>query len=188
MTENEIKKINNNSIVESINFEDMITNWLRSLDLKESTKKTYRRKLRPFFRWLETKNKLNANYNLKKEDVIQFKQELLKEGKSIYTINGYLTTVRRFFEWLSDNNSNIDNITKGIRNFKKPEGHSRDDLTAEQVKECLNSIDTTTITGKRDYALFNLLARTGLRSIEIKKCTGEGYKTEARKNSPLYSR
>jgi len=42
----------------------------------------------------------------------------------------------------------------------------KDPLTVDDVSGLLGSIDRSTIEGKRDYALINLLIRTGLRTIE----------------------
>jgi integrase/recombinase XerC/integrase/recombinase XerD len=43
----------------------------------------------------------------------------------------------------------------------------------EQVNTLLNSIDRTTIRGKRDYAMINLMLRTALRTIEVIRLTVE---------------
>lgn len=42
-----------------------------------------------------------------------------------------------------------------------------DPLTLPQVKELLSSIERASVLGQRDYALINLLIRTGLRTIEV---------------------
>jgi site-specific recombinase XerD len=43
----------------------------------------------------------------------------------------------------------------------------RDAFSVEQISELFNSIDCSTLLGKRDFALLNILARTGLRTIEV---------------------
>ena len=43
----------------------------------------------------------------------------------------------------------------------------RESFTPFQVRDLLNQIDTSTIQGKRDYAIINLMARTGLRTMEV---------------------
>ena len=40
-------------------------------------------------------------------------------------------------------------------------------MTIEQAKRLLSSVDRNFLIGKRDYAILNLLLRTGLRTIEI---------------------
>ena len=58
------------------------------------------------------------------------------------------------------------NIARGIKGAKKVRGFRKDPLTVEQAKDLLKGIDRSTVQGKRDYALLNLLIRTGLRTIE----------------------
>ena len=43
----------------------------------------------------------------------------------------------------------------------------RESFTPSQVRDLLNQIDISTIQGKRDYAIINLMARTGLRTMEV---------------------
>ncbi|WP_018250390.1 tyrosine-type recombinase/integrase [Orenia marismortui] len=157
---------NNNQLADGFNPEQTIDEFLRSQDVKESTKKGYRRQLRPFFRWLETIDKNNA---LQREDILEYKLYLKKEGKSASTINAYLTVVRKFFKWLSSKNHNINNIAEDIKNVKTSQEHKKSALIDSQVKELLDSIDITKITGKRDYAMIKTMLFLGLRTIEVSR-------------------
>ena len=56
-----------------------------------------------------------------------------------------------------------------MKGLKKPKGFRKDCLTVEQIRAALSSFDTATSEGLRDYALFNLLVRTGLRTVEIRR-------------------
>jgi len=38
---------------------------------------------------------------------------------------------------------------------------------SEICRDLLSQIDTSTVQGKRDYAIINLMARTGLRTMEV---------------------
>jgi integrase/recombinase XerD len=55
--------------------------------------------------------------------------------------------------------------------LKKPKGFRKECLTTDQIKSALAVFDTTTLDGLRDYALFNLLVRTGLRTVEVSRAT-----------------
>lgn len=55
--------------------------------------------------------------------------------------------------------------------MKKPKGFRKECLTIEQIRTALASFDTNTSEGLRDYALFNLLVRTGLRTVEVSRAT-----------------
>ena len=55
--------------------------------------------------------------------------------------------------------------------LKKPKGFRKDCLTVEQIRTALASFDIYTPDGLRDYALFNLLVRTGLRTVKVSRAT-----------------
>jgi len=59
------------------------------------------------------------------------------------------------------------NIARGVRGTRKAKGFRKDCLTQGQIREALASIDGGSLKGLRDYALFNLLVRTGIRTIEV---------------------
>jgi integrase/recombinase XerC/integrase/recombinase XerD len=59
------------------------------------------------------------------------------------------------------------NIAKDIKGIKGASFFMKDPLSQKQIKELFLSIDTKTVFGKRDYAILNLMVRTGLRSIEV---------------------
>jgi len=71
------------------------------------------------------------------------------------------------------------NIAKGIKGFKRAKGFRKDPLTVGQIKELFKIVDTSTLQGKRDYALLNLLVRTGLRTIEIVRANIEDIRQES---------
>lgn len=145
---------------EEINLKKFAEDFLKSLDVKNSSRYTYKRQLKGFFSWLNKQP-------LSREDILDYK-EFLRNDKNLssLTIAGYLTAIRKFFDWLEINRI-YPNITKGIKNPKRKKGFRKDALTAKQVKELLQSIDLSKIIGLRDFAILNLMVRTGLRTIEI---------------------
>lgn len=158
-----------------IDFKSHSVQFLKSLDVKNTSRYTYERQLREFFKWF-TQQKL---ITLDREHILDYK-DFLKNDKNLssLTVAGYLTAVRKFFEWL-ENEKIFPNITKGIKNPKRKRGFKKDALTAQQVKKILLSINTKTLTGKRDYAILNLMIRTGLRTIEITRANREDITTQA---------
>lgn len=145
---------------------DLIEKFILDLDIKQNSKSTYRRQIKPFFLWLLSKYNM-ANIGLvTHQDICQYKHDLLANGKSAYTVSGYLTVVRKFFEWLECNKI-FPNIAKNVKGLKKPKGFRKDCLTISQIHETLAIFDLDTLEGLRNFAIFNLLVRTGLRSIEV---------------------
>lgn len=146
-----------------------IEQFLLSLDVKESSKNTYRRQLKEFFIWFHKKKIIHPT----REDILTYKRYLNdKQLLAALTIGGYLTAVRRYFEWL-ETVKIYPNIAKGIKGPKRKKGFKKDALSIDQVRKLLSSIDRSTLHGLRDYALLNLMIRTGLRTIEIIRANRE---------------
>ena len=143
--------------------------FLQSLDIRASSKYTYKRQLKEYIIW---QTKLNI-VTPSREDILRYK-EYLQENRALsaLTIGGYLTAVRRFFEWLEAEKI-YPNIARGVKGPKRRKGFKKDALTLEQAKTLLKSIDKSSLTGKRDFAILNLMLRTGLRTIEIIRATKE---------------
>ena len=155
--------------------ETILIKFMHSLDICDSSKHTYARQLREFFCWL---NKQSLS-ELSRETILAYK-DFLKNEKQLasFTIAGYLTALRRFFEWL-ESIKLYPNVAKSIRGPKRRPGFKRDALTVAQVRRLLESIDRNGLDGMRDYALINLLVRTGLRTIETVRATREDISNNA---------
>jgi integrase/recombinase XerD len=140
-----------------------IAQFIASLDVRDSSKQTYKRQLHEFIRWLNNQQA----HEITREMILAYK-EYLKTEKALaaFTIAGYLTAIRRFFEWLESIKA-YPNVAKSIRGPKRRHGFKRDALTVDQVRKLLASIDTASLEGMRDHALINLMVRTGLRTIEV---------------------
>ncbi len=152
-----------------VNFDSFVQQFLQSLDVRESSRATYKRQIQEFLLWCRQKNL----FALKREDILRYKEALSKEKKlAALTICGYLTAVRKFFEWLEAMQM-YPNIARGIKGPKRKLGFKKDSLTLEQVKFFLSSICCNTLSGLRDYAMLNLMIRTGLRTIEIARACKE---------------
>lgn len=148
---------------------ESIKKFLASLDIRQSSKNTYERQLKEFFAWCKSADITS----LSREDLLAYKVYLSKDRSlAAFTISGYLTAVRRYFEWLEAYQQH-PNIARGIKGPSRKRGFRKDSLTVEQVKKMFSSIDRSTLAGKRDFALINLMIRTGLRTIEIARAQRE---------------
>ncbi len=143
--------------------------FINSLDIRSSSKHTYQRQLKEFVGWYRD----SGSPLLDREQILQYKDYLkTKRELAAFTISGYLTAVRRFFEWLEESGLH-KNSARGIKGPARKRGFRKDALTIEQAKLILNSINRRTLSGKRDFALINLMIRTGLRTIEIARALRE---------------
>jgi integrase/recombinase XerD len=148
--------------------EALIDNFIASIDAKSNSKGTYRRQIRPFIEWIAQKYSMDNLRHLSQVDIYTYRDSLIRAGKSAYTISGYLTAIRKFFDWL-ESQKIFPNIARSVKGLKKPKGFRKECLTIEQIKAALASFDLSNLEGLRDYALFNLLVRTGLRTIEVSR-------------------
>ncbi len=89
-----------------------------------------------------------------------------------------VAAVRRFFAWLEEKGL-YANVAAGIKGARTPKGFRKGTLTVEQIRATLQGINKSSIEGKRNYAIFNLLVRTGLRTIELHRANIEDIRQEA---------
>lgn len=154
--------LNNNSLVK-VDLSTRVGEFLKEQDVKDTSRNTYRRAITQFFFFMSNNNRIPEG-----SDILEYKQFLNKEGLSAYTINAYLVVVRKFFAW-TESKKIYPNIAKTIKGMKSPRGFRKECLTNEQISRVLMRINSSTIQGKRDFAIVNLLLRTGLRTIEIQR-------------------
>jgi integrase/recombinase XerC/integrase/recombinase XerD len=140
----------------------LVDKFLAAQDVKASSKETYRRSLRNFLEHLNENRIKKPTF----ETILAFKASLIERGLSSLTVNSYLVVCRKFFAFL-DRMGIYPNIAKDIKGIKGASFFMKDPLSQKQIKELFLSIDTKTVFGKRDYAILNLMVRTGLRSIEV---------------------
>jgi integrase/recombinase XerC/integrase/recombinase XerD len=148
------------------NLDQLIESFLLAQDVGITSKVVYRRALKRFKEFLSLREAAGGVGYLTKTDIVQYKSHLLAEGLSPRTGNLYLTSVRQFFKYLESNRIYPD-VSTGLKGFKRSYGFNRDPLTLQQARDLLASIDTTSIIGKRDFAMINLMLRTGLRTMEV---------------------
>lgn len=156
-------------IVSTDSPEDKISAFLDSLDVAEKSRATYSRSLRQFISWMRDTGR--HSLQLQREDILAYK-DALAGNKSAYTVTLYLTSVRKLYQYLESQKLYPD-ITRGIKGAKKPRGFRKDTLSQEQLRETLSSMESL-----RDYAIFNLMARTGLRDIEVSRALVEDIRME----------
>jgi integrase/recombinase XerD len=153
-----------NTLVLSPDYQSIIERFLAAHDIKPKSKETYRRALRQFFVYLEA----NGGVQPTRETLIAYKAYLINKDLSAYTVSAYIIALRKLFQW-TESEHLYANIASTIKGQKKPRGFKKDALSVKQARKLLTEMETDTITGARDYALVNLLVRTGLRTVEAER-------------------
>lgn len=159
--------------------------FMRSIDSQPSTKKTYVKAIGIFMGWVENSGRVLST--LTPVDILAYKNNLLEQNKSGLTINLYLSVVRRFYKWTKSNNlyPNIADSVISVRTNRKT--FRKMHLEDEEGLQLLEyEAEAKVVGGKtpvhskilndaerqislRNFAMINLMLRTGLRTIEVSR-------------------
>lgn len=152
----------------------LMDEFLAQQDIRENSRKKYRDNLHVFIGWITRNCDVR---NLTKADLIAYKTWLINTGRAPSTVDNYLAPVRQFFAFLADNDIH-KNISIGVRSPIRYQGYSKEYLKPGEVVRLLQSINRSTDNGLRDYAILNLMVRTGMRCIEVARANVRDLKVE----------
>ena len=150
---------------QSASIVEAVEAFLSECDIRANSKNVYRRGLLYFFRWVESTGRVISE--LTRADILAFKEILLQTHSNL-TIAGYMVALRRFYEW-TEGCKLYPNIARGIKSPKRKNAYLKEHLRENQITDLLAHFEGNT----RDYAIVNLLLRTGLRCIEVVRANVE---------------
>lgn len=157
---------NTNLAISSYNIQQiddtLIQSWTEYVDVKKNSATTYKRAIKQFSIYL---SKFQIRYP-KREDIISFRDSLTAKGLKATTVQNYLIAVKLFFQWTEQMGIYPD-IARHVKAPKVSRNHKKDYFTSTQSKDLLDFIDTSTLKGKRDYAIIFLMITCGLRTEEV---------------------
>lgn len=140
--------------------ETLLEEFIDSQDIAPASRATYRRNLRQYFTWItETGRSLQA---VDLSDLISYKEQLL-ENLTALTVASYITTLRKFYAWV-EAKKYYPNIARGLKAPRRRHQFKKQPLQIEDSRALLNYFESKAL---RDFAIVNLLLRTGLRTIEV---------------------
>jgi integrase/recombinase XerC/integrase/recombinase XerD len=149
---------------------ELVDRFLESHDVRASSRATYKRMLKMFCSWLEESGR--RLIDMRREDVLAYRDALKERGLSSYSVSSYLSAAKQLFAWLEAERI-YPNVARGVKGPKRPKGHAREHLTAQELREAVTTIERDERLSEqdrlRDVALFHLVARTGLRTIEASR-------------------
>ena len=141
--------------------QELVAEWIKFADVAERTQKNYNGALKQFFKFIAE----NQIVNPTRDTVIAFRDELLKTQKSS-TVQLKMASIKLFFKFL-ELKGIYKNIAVNVKSPKVSIDHKRDALKAEDAKQVINNIDTSSSKGKRNKAIVTLMMICGLRSCEV---------------------
>ena len=144
-------------------YDEVLTSFLNGLDIMETSRETYRWGLVRFFKWIRSSGR--SLETLSAADIMSFKNSLMKEKLSPLTIGGYVTAVRMFYSW-TETSLLYPNIARSVRPPRGRKGFRKCALSPQESASLLDYLKERSL---RDYAIVNLILRTGLRTIEVSR-------------------
>ena len=154
-----VGRVETTTYQKGVSIDKAVEAFLSECDIRANSKNVYRRGLLYFFRWVESTGRVISE--LTRADIITFKDSLLATHSNL-SVAGYLVALRRFYEWC-EGNKLYPNIAKGIKSPKRKNAYLKEHLRENQIHDLLKYYEGNL----RDYAIINLLLRTGLRTIEV---------------------
>ena len=168
----------------NVSMDNIVDAFMMSVDAMESTRETYRKAMFLFTGWIgESGRNIGA---MTTADIIAYKDYLLNGRKSALTINLYLSVIRKFYKWTKANGIYPD-IADGVSSVKtRKDTFRKMHLASEEGAQLLEyEASAKTVSGNsklskklnenermialRNYAMVNLMLRTGLRTIEVSR-------------------
>lgn len=150
-------------------YDDFLSKYEASIE----TQKGYRVALTNFSNFLKDNNVIEPS----ESDLEAYRVYLSKHLHSAGTQNRYMRVIKQFFSYLSSKKL-YDNVALEVKKAKvRNDNTKREAFNEEQIKAILDSIDTSSIVGKRDYAIILLSVTCGLRLCEISRANIEDIET-----------
>ena len=122
-----------------------------------------RRNLEKFSNWLNDIKQLDS---ITTDDLSEYLSKRKKEGLAASSIRQNVVSLKIFFRFLCNNKILSEDIAEGLFS-PKPEQLLPKTINQKDVKQLLESIETSDPLGMRDRALIELLYSSGLRLGEI---------------------
>lgn len=150
----------------TLTINQVIDEWLDNCDVQSITRYYYRRKLMPWFNWLNVQGKNPRTPS--RADVIAYKRSLEDRGHTQLTVNGYVTTIKLFYRFLEERRY-YENIAAGIRSSSAYRGYRKKPLRKEEAETLIESLGNKTEIEKRDRLMIVLMLLYGLRTCEVQR-------------------
>ncbi len=133
--------------------------------LSEETRRLYRRTIREFFTFVGSKNETHVT----QEDVLGWRDHLLRDGKRASTVALKLSVLRSFFEYLRAYghialNPASTRLVPPPPVAEDPAGRA---LVAKEARYLFAAPDRSKAAGARDYAVVLIMGRMSLRVAEV---------------------
>ncbi len=153
---------------------ELIDAFINEQDVKPATRQAYKQNITLYMRWID-----NKGYDLaeiRRTQIIEYKEYLIREGRATLTISAYLTAIRRFYEW-AESHRLYPNVAKGIRSPKEKKAFRKQPLNVNQTTDmlimCMERRAQLHGEAKRFVAINYMMLTMGLRTCEVSRANVE---------------
>jgi len=150
---------------------DLIEEFIASLDLSDNTVISYGGMLRRYATYLKN-NHIDKPLEV---DLVKYKRNIKKEGCRSATTQKYVIILRKFYKWCERRDYYPD-ISGDLTGEKIVPTFKREPLNIEEAHKLLEVAEkrsAKSIVALRDYAILNLIIKTGLRTVEVSRADVE---------------
>ncbi|MEG2310366.1 MAG: tyrosine-type recombinase/integrase [Clostridia bacterium] len=145
----------------------IIDEYVENLKERQSSLNTiasYQRDVLQFSKYFENKNK--KIFDLTHEDMQEYVDHLIADGKSNSTISRCSASIKSLYRYLVNKGLTETNIAE---NITAPKVDKKDPmiLTSSEIEKLLEQPDLTDLKGQRDKAMLEILYATGIRVTEL---------------------
>ncbi len=128
------------------------------------TRGTYERTLREFMRWVRLEPELECSA----KEIERYKKFLLTKRKlAPVSVTMYLSSVRKFFDYLVSVGVLVNNPAKLVKGGAPNQRHSRKSISVLEVQALIQAIERKDEIGFRDFAVVKMMITCGLSEIEL---------------------
>lgn len=133
--------------------------------LSENSVKSYQRDIQQYLDYIE-ENKIKSLKDVTRYTILSFLQSQREEGKSSNSIVRMVSSLRKFHQYLAQENITTQDPMELIDTPKKSKTLPAV-VSLESVEKLIEISDTNTTLGLRDRAILELMYATGLRISEL---------------------
>lgn len=137
--------------------------FLSSQDICAKSRQTYSWALMRYFEWLKATGRSLSG--LTPADIVGYKSYLLGRCLSPLTVSAYMSAVRQFYSW-TEVSLFYPNIARSVKAPRTKKGFLKSPLSPQQATALLDYLKGKSA---RNYAIVNLILRTGLRTVEVSR-------------------
>lgn len=145
----------------------IIDEFIESLKQRQASQNTlasYKRDLIQFNDYFESEGK--KIFDLTKDDMKEYVNHLIAEGKSNSTISRSAASVKSLYRYLVNKKLAEENIANDIE-LPKVSRKEPMILTDSEIEKLLEQPDTSELKGQRDKTMLEILYATGIRVTEL---------------------